>query len=57
VRSLQDEIDLTAQKAAEEAGIFMPHTERDGSLTQVPHIYSNVAVNAVVALLEQKASS
>ena len=57
VRSLQDEIDITAQKAAEEAEIFMSHTERDGSVSQVPHIYSEVAVNAVVALLEQKRPS
>jgi hypothetical protein len=57
VRDLQQEIDTTAQKAAEQAGIFMSHIERDGSLTQVPHIYSEVAVNAVIALLEQKRSS
>ena len=57
VRDLQQEIDTTAQKAAEQAGIFMSHIERDGSLTQGPHIYSEVAVNAVIALLEQKRSS
>ena len=57
VKRLQDEIDMTAQKTAENAGIFMSHTESDGNLIQVPHIYSEVAVNAVVALLEQKRPS
>ena len=54
VLRLQREIDTTAQKAAEDAGIFMEHTERDGSLIQIPHIYSPPAVNAVIALLQKK---
>lgn len=54
VLRLQREIDTTAQKAAEDAGIFMKHTERDGSLIQIPHIYSPPAVNAVIALLQKK---
>jgi hypothetical protein len=54
VKGLQQEIDTTAQKAAEDAGIFMPHIERDGSVIQVPNIYSPTAVEAVIALLEKK---
>jgi hypothetical protein len=54
VLRLQREIDMTAQKAAEDAGIFMEHTERDGSLIQIPHIYSPPAVNAVIAFLQKK---
>jgi hypothetical protein len=54
VKGLQEEIDTTAQKAAEDAGIFMPHIERDGSVIQVPNIYSPTAVEAVIALLEKK---
>ncbi len=52
LKRLQDEIDMTAQKAAEDAGIFMSHTESDGNLIQVPHIYSAPAVDAVIELLE-----
>jgi hypothetical protein len=55
VKRLEDEIDMTAQKAAEDAGIFMSHTESDGSLIQVPHIYSPPAVDAVIALLKKRA--
>jgi hypothetical protein len=54
VKGLQQEIDTTAQKAAEDAGIFMPHIERDGSVIQVSNIYSPTAVEAVIALLEKK---
>ena len=55
LKRLQDEIDLTAQKTAENAGIFMSHTEADGSVTEVPHIYSPPAVDAVIALLKKRA--